>query len=95
MLAGAVFPFPRAVAQRVCGQVHSGAERDGFRDVLCSLRCGVSKGRTELARVEREIRKLVQAIKDGVSALSIRDELLSLEEMKAELQSRLEAPDMP
>jgi hypothetical protein len=58
-------------------------------------RAGLSSARSELATVEREIRKLVQAIKDGVSALSIRDELLSLEARKAELQSRLSAPDMP
>src|SRR4029450_5184213 len=51
--------------------------------------------RTELAGVEREIRKLIQAIKDGVPALSIRDELLSLESRKAQLQSRLEAREMP
>ena len=44
---------------------------------------------------EREIRKLIQAIKDGVSAVSIKDELLSLEARKAELQSRLGAPEMP
>ena len=49
----------------------------------------------ELAGVEQEIRKLVQAIKDGVSALSIKDELLSLEARKAELQSRLHTPEMP
>jgi site-specific DNA recombinase len=58
-------------------------------------RAGLSNARTELAAVEREIRKLVQAIKDGVSALSIKDELLSLEARKAELQSRLNAPEMP
>jgi DNA invertase Pin-like site-specific DNA recombinase len=58
-------------------------------------RAGLSSDRTELARVEREIRKLVQAIKDGVAALSIKDELLSLEARKAELQSRLDAPEMP
>ena len=58
-------------------------------------RAGLSSARTELATVEREIRKLVQAIKDGVSALSIKDELLSLEARKADLQSRLDAPDMP
>lgn len=45
--------------------------------------------------VDREIRKLIQAIKDGVPALSIRDELLSLESRKAQLQSQLEAPEMP
>jgi len=58
-------------------------------------RAGLSSARTELTRVEREIRKLVQAIKDGVSAVSIKDELLSLESRKVELQSRLEAPEMP
>lgn len=58
-------------------------------------RAGLSSARSELAAVEREIRKLVQAIKDGVSALSIKDELLSLETRKAELQSRLNAPEMP
>jgi DNA invertase Pin-like site-specific DNA recombinase len=58
-------------------------------------RAGLSSARTELAAVEREIRKLVQAIKDGVPALSIKDELLSLEARKAELQSRLNAPEMP
>ena len=57
-------------------------------------RAGLSSGRTELATVDREIRKLVQAIKDGVPALSIRDELLSLEARKAELQSQLNAPEM-
>jgi hypothetical protein len=58
-------------------------------------RAGLSGARTELAGVEREIRKLVQAIKDGVSALSIKDERLSLEARKTELQSRLNAPEMP
>jgi hypothetical protein len=58
-------------------------------------RAGLSSARTELATADREIRKLVQAIKDGVSALSIKDELLSLERRKADLQSRLDAPEMP
>jgi hypothetical protein len=58
-------------------------------------RAGLSSARSELAVVEREIRTLVQAIKDGVSALSIKDELLSLEARKVELQSRLKAPEMP
>jgi hypothetical protein len=58
-------------------------------------RAGLSSARSELAVVEREICKLVQAIKDGVSALSIKDELLSLEARKAELQARLNAPEMP
>jgi site-specific DNA recombinase len=58
-------------------------------------RANLTHGHAELARVEREIRKLIQAIKDGVSAVSIKDELLSLEARKDELQSRLGAPEMP
>ena len=58
-------------------------------------RAGLTSARSELATVEREIRKLVQAIKDGVSAPSIKDELLSLDARKAELQSRVNAPEMP
>ncbi len=58
-------------------------------------RAGLSGAHSELAAVEREVSKLVQAIKDGVSALSIKDELLNLEARKAELQSRLNAPEMP
>jgi hypothetical protein len=58
-------------------------------------RAGLYSARTELTVVDREIRKLVQAIKDGISALSIKDELLSLEARKAALQSRLNAPEMP
>jgi hypothetical protein len=58
-------------------------------------RASLSHGRQELVSVEREIRKLIQAIKDGVSALSIKDELLKLEARKAELHSRVDAPEMP
>ena len=55
-------------------------------------RASLTHGRQELAAVEREIRRLIQAITDGVV---IKDELLSLEARKAELQSRLDAPEMP
>jgi site-specific DNA recombinase len=58
-------------------------------------RASLSHGRQELAAVEREIRRFIQAIKDGVSAFPIKDELLSLEARKAELQSRLDSPEMP
>jgi site-specific DNA recombinase len=58
-------------------------------------RASLSNGRQELASVEREIRKFIQAIKDGVSAVSIKEELLALEARKAELQSRLDAPETP
>ena len=55
----------------------------------------VSQGRHELAVVERESGKLVRAIKDRVSATSIKKELLALEARQAELQQKLEAPEMP
>jgi hypothetical protein len=59
-------------------------------------RAKLSHGRHELSAVEREIRGLVQAIKDGVSALSIKNELMALEARQAELkQHHLEAPEMP
>jgi site-specific DNA recombinase len=49
----------------------------------------------ELAAVEREIRKLVQAIKDGVSALAIKNELLTLEARKAALTTGLAERPLP
>src|SRR5438105_3856659 len=58
-------------------------------------RAKLSDGRQELVSVEREIRKFVQAIKDGVSAVSIKNELLSLEARQTELRRHLEAPEMP
>ncbi len=58
-------------------------------------RAKLSHGRQELASVEREIRELVQAIKDGVSAVSIKNELLALEGRQTELRGQLEAPEMP
>ena len=58
-------------------------------------RAKLSHGRQELSAVEREIRGLVQAIKDGVSALSIKNELMALEARQAELKQHLEAPEMP
>lgn len=51
--------------------------------------------RRELAGVEREIGKLVQAIKDGVSALAIKNELLTLEARKAALTTALAEPPLP
>ena len=58
-------------------------------------RARISQGRRELTVVEREICKLIQAIKDGVSATSIKHELLALETRQSELHRKLDAPDMP
>ena len=75
---------------------------DFCREYVCELnrlrmehRARLSSARSELATVEREIRKLVQAIKDGACALSIKDELLALEARRVGLQSRVDAPDVP
>ncbi len=51
--------------------------------------------RRELAAVEREITKLVQAIKEGASALAINNELLTLEARKAALATALAEPPLP
>ena len=51
--------------------------------------------RRELATVERELGKLVQAIKDGVSAPVLRSELLTLEARKATLTTALAEPPLP
>lgn len=51
--------------------------------------------RRELAAVDREIGKLVQAIKDGVSALAVKTELLTLEARKASLTTTLAEPPLP
>ncbi len=45
--------------------------------------------RSELTAVEKKIRRIVQAITDGVPALSLKDELMSLEARQAELKSTL------
>jgi site-specific DNA recombinase len=58
-----------------------------------SQRSGLSRSRHELARVERELRQLVQAIKQGVSGPTVKDELLSLEAQQVELKQQLQAPE--
>lgn len=50
--------------------------------------------RRELVAVEREIGKLVQAIKDGVSAVAIKNELLTLEARQAVLTTAWAVPPL-
>ena len=45
---------------------------------------------TELARIERDLARLIEAIKAGVSPETIRDEITALETRKAELKNALE-----
>src|SRR3954468_14013626 len=56
-------------------------------------RGGLSRARQELTRVERELCQLVQAIKDGVSGLTVKDELASLESKRVDLQRHLQSPE--
>jgi site-specific DNA recombinase len=58
-------------------------------------RAKLSYSKRELATVEREIRALVQALKEGVSAAAVKEELQKLESRQAELRLRLDAPEMP
>ena len=51
--------------------------------------------RRELSGIETQIRQLVQAIKDGVSAIAIKDELLVLEARKVALTLALAEPAFP
>lgn len=51
--------------------------------------------RREVATIERELRKLVQAIKNGVSGLTLKDEFATLEARKAELTASLAEPPAP
>jgi site-specific DNA recombinase len=51
--------------------------------------------RRELAAVEREIKKLIQTLKDGVPGASVKDELFTLEARKVELTTALAEPPLP
>jgi site-specific DNA recombinase len=48
--------------------------------------------KAELARTERQIRAIVEAIKEGLRTPSMKDELLTLESRKAELGTFAEVP---
>ena len=58
-------------------------------------RTSLDAARRETERIDREIRKLIQAIKDGVPGLSVKDELMGLEERKAELVQVLAEAEEP
>jgi hypothetical protein len=93
---------PKAIAKRLNAELcpgPAGAPWKSQHGELNRLRRSTAPLCRTVARssraVDREIRKFIQAIKDGVSGLSIKDEFLSLEARKVELQSRIEAPAMP
>ena len=49
----------------------------------------------DLAKVERELKLIITAIKDGVPALTLKDELASLENRKAELEQEIDQAPSP
>jgi hypothetical protein len=52
--------------------------------------------RSELTQVERRLRRIVEAIADGVPARTLKDELLALEARQEQLQAELAAaPEAP
>ena len=51
--------------------------------------------RNELSRVERGITRVIEAIKDGVPAAAIKEELITLEERKEALKAELAAAPQP
>ena len=55
-----------------------------------AARAGVTAMEHELARVEVEIKKLIQSIKDGVPGTVLRDEAIRLEAQRTDLRARLE-----
>jgi site-specific DNA recombinase len=60
-----------------------------------AARAGLTAAEQELGRVQHQISKLVQALKDGVPAGAIKDELIELETRKTELRIRLERANEP
>ncbi len=51
--------------------------------------------RTELERVERQLRAVIDAIKDSLRTASMKEELLALEAQKAKLQAEIEHTPPP
>jgi len=71
---------------------------DAFTQELNSLnrekRAKRSQKEAELRKVERSIQKIIEAIKDGIPAHAIKDEMIALDTRKQSLQAELsDAPD--
>ena len=49
----------------------------------------------DLEKANRDLKRIVQAIKDGIPALTLKDELMTLETTKTELETRLAAAPEP
>jgi DNA invertase Pin-like site-specific DNA recombinase len=60
-----------------------------------AARASVTAAERELRRVESEIAKLVQALKDGVPASIVKDPLIALESQQTDLRQRLDRAAQP
>ena len=60
--------------------------------IRIEARTSLAAAQREIERIDRDLKKLVQAIKDGVPALSLKEELLGKEARKAELVQMLPLP---
>ncbi|MCC7415738.1 MAG: recombinase family protein [Acidobacteria bacterium] len=58
-------------------------------------RASVNGAKRELERVQREIKKIIQAIKDGFAGPDLKAEWNGLQERKTALQAQLDAADEP
>lgn len=89
----------RAIRDRLLEQSAFEAFCEGFTAELTLRRreriAETAAARREISFVEAEIRKLIQAIKDGASAVSINNELLRLEEKKGKLSAALTELPVP
>jgi site-specific DNA recombinase len=68
-----------------------------FNRLQASEGTKVDRARADLAIVERRIRKIVEAISEGISARSLKEELMALEARQDQLRGLLanREPDRP
>jgi len=67
--------------------------RQRIQSSPCSRGNEIELAKSELATIERRLRKIVDAIADGVPARTLKDELLALEARQDELRELLARPE--
>lgn len=66
-----------------------------LRELRQQERSAFAADAEEVATIDRQVAKLIQAIKDGVPASIVRDELVALEQRKEQLAARPVLPEGP
>lgn len=69
--------------------------RDGNALGARKQRAELTAKEAELKKVERQIRKIIDAVKDGLYHASMKDEMTGLEDRKIALERELEVADEP